>query len=213
MHGGDCDPPKNSENDRETGLPSYQSKSIKWEADPGGTIRCPPSELGGCGNHVLELKQIFETDRISKLEMKALRLRNQIEPSDIISIDICECSCSTNHASSRKAATRENSTDNYIYCPISDDGKPDGLKHFQKHWVKGEPVIVQGVHDKMSDFCFQKNKMPGLSWEPEKMWAEVHGANSSSQMKTVKTIDCMSCCEVSKIHAYDRKTMLYFYAV
>jgi len=69
------------------------------------------------------------------------------------------------------------------------------------------------VHDKMSDFCFQKNKMPGLSWEPEKMWAEVHGANSSSQMKTVKTIDCMSCCEVSKIHAYDRKTMLYFYAV
>ncbi|XP_066397318.1 lysine-specific demethylase JMJ26-like isoform X6 [Miscanthus floridulus] len=196
MHGGDCKPPNNSENDRETGLSSYQSKSIKWEADPGGTIRCPPSELGGCGNHVLELKQIFETDRLSKLEMEALRLRNQIEPSDIISIDICECSCSTNHASSRKAATRENSTDNYIYCPISDDGKPDGLKHFQKHWVKGEPVIVQGVHNKMKDFCVQKNKMSELSWEPEKMWAEVHGANSSSQMKTVKTIDCMSCCEV-----------------
>ncbi|XP_066390206.1 lysine-specific demethylase JMJ26-like isoform X6 [Miscanthus floridulus] len=153
MHGGDCDPPKNSENDR-------------------------------------------ETDRISKLEMEALRLRNQIGPSDIISIDICECSCSANHASSRKAATRENSTDNYIYCPISNDGKPDGLKHFQKHWVKGEPVIVQGVHDKMSDFCFQKNKMPGLSWKPEKMWAEVHGANTGSDMKTVKTVDCMSCCEV-----------------
>ncbi|PWZ15005.1 Lysine-specific demethylase JMJ25 [Zea mays] len=185
MHGGDYKPP-NLENDRETGLSSYQSKSIKWEADPGGTIYCPPSELDGCGNHVLELKQIFETDRLIKLEMEALRLSNQIEPSDISSIDICECSCSANNVSSRKAATRENSTDNNIYCPISDNGGPDDLKHFQKHWVKGEPVIVQGVLSEMSD----------LRWEPEKMWAEVHDANTSSEMKSVKTTDCMSCCEV-----------------
>ncbi|OQU89455.1 lysine-specific demethylase JMJ25 isoform X3 [Sorghum bicolor] len=195
MHGGDSVTPY-SEKDKETGLSSYQSKSIKWEADPGGIIRCPPSELGGCGNHVLELKQIFETDRLSKLEMEALQLRNQVEPSDIVSIDICECSCSANHASSRKAATRENSTDNYIYCPISDDGKPDGLKHFQKHWVKGEPVVVKGVDEKMKYFCVQKNKMSKLSWEPEIMWAEVHGANTSSETKTVKAVDCMSCCEV-----------------
>uniref|UniRef100_K3ZQQ6 JmjC domain-containing protein n=1 Tax=Setaria italica TaxID=4555 RepID=K3ZQQ6_SETIT len=175
MHGGDL----------ETGLPSHQSESVKWEADPDGTIHCPPSELGGCGNHVLELRQFFEKDRLSKLEMAALQMSKQLQP-DIISTDTCECSCSANHESSRKAATREKSADNCIYCPISDGGKPDDLKHFQKHWVKGEPVIVQGVLKKMSHF----------SWEPPAMWSEIHGTNSSSEMKKVKATDCLSCCEV-----------------
>ncbi|CAN6210618.1 unnamed protein product [Urochloa humidicola] len=188
LHGGDPDPSTDPSliNNKETCLPSHQSESIKWEADPDGTIQCPPSELGGCGNHALELRQIFEKDRLSKLEMVALEMSKQLQPSDIISTDTCECSCSANHESSRKAATRENSIDNCIYCPISDGGKPDDLKHFQKHWVKGEPVIVQGVLKKMSHF----------SWEPPDMWSEIHGTNSSSEMKKVKAIDCLSCCEV-----------------
>ncbi|XP_014660243.1 lysine-specific demethylase JMJ25 isoform X3 [Setaria italica] len=187
VHGGDPDPPPDSKliNNEETGLPSHQSESVKWEADPDGTIHCPPSELGGCGNHVLELRQFFEKDRLSKLEMAALQMSKQLQP-DIISTDTCECSCSANHESSRKAATREKSADNCIYCPISDGGKPDDLKHFQKHWVKGEPVIVQGVLKKMSHF----------SWEPPAMWSEIHGTNSSSEMKKVKATDCLSCCEV-----------------
>ncbi|XP_062194310.1 lysine-specific demethylase JMJ26-like isoform X2 [Phragmites australis] len=171
---------------KETGLSSYQSKAIKWDADPDGTIHCPPSELGGCGNQVLKLRQILPKDWLSKLEIDVLQMSKQLEISDIISTDTCECSCSTNHESSRKAATRENSTDNYIYCPISDSGKPDDLRHFQRHWVKGEPVIVQGVLKKMSH----------LSWEPPNMWSEVHGANTSPEMENVKVIDCLSCCEV-----------------
>ncbi|KAF8688329.1 hypothetical protein HU200_042290 [Digitaria exilis] len=125
---------------------------------------------------------------LSNLEMVGLQISKKLQPPDIITADICECSCSANHLSSRKAATRENSTDNYIYCPVSDDGKPDDLKHFQKHWVKGEPVIVQGVLKKMSDF--------DLSWKPEDMWSEVYGTDTSSGKEKVKAIDCMSCCEV-----------------
>lgn len=198
MHGGDLGPSPNSNLIKETGLPSHQSESVKWEADPDGTIHCPPSELGGCGNHVLELRQFFEKDRLSKLEMAALQMSKQLQP-DIISTDTCECSCSANHESSRKAATREKSADNCIYCPISDGGKPDDLKHFQKHWVKGEPVIVQGVLKKMSHF----------SWEPPAMWSEIHGTNSSSEMKKVKATDCLSCCEVSAIHSSNCKSMLH----
>nr|CAB3453307.1 unnamed protein product [Digitaria exilis] len=185
MHGGD--PPPDSS--KETGSPSHQSESIKWEADPNGAIHCPPSELGGCGKHLLKLRRIFEKDRLSNLEMVGLQISKKLQPPDIITADICECSCSANHLSSRKAATRENSTDNYIYCPVSDDGKPDDLKHFQKHWVKGEPVIVQGVLKKMSDF--------DLSWKPEDMWSEVYGTDTSSGKEKVKAIDCMSCCEVN----------------
>uniref|UniRef100_A0A0A9DX60 JmjC domain-containing protein n=1 Tax=Arundo donax TaxID=35708 RepID=A0A0A9DX60_ARUDO len=171
---------------KETELSSYQSKSIKWDADPDGTIHCPPSELGGCGNHVLKLRQILPKDQLSKLEMDALQMSKQLEISDIINTNTCECSCSGNHGNSRKAATRENSADSYIYCPISDNGKPDDLRHFQMHWVKGEPVIVQGVLEKMSQ----------LNWEPKDMWLEVHGAHTSSEMQNVNAIDCLSCCEV-----------------
>ncbi|KAG8049681.1 hypothetical protein GUJ93_ZPchr0009g2055 [Zizania palustris] len=183
MHGGDPLPALINYN--ETGLASCQSKTTEWRVD-SDIIYCPPTELGGCGNNVLKLRQIFSKDCLSKLEADALQMCKQLEPSDIISRDICECSCATGHVSSRKAASRENSTDNYIYCPTSDNEKPDDLTHFQRHWVKGEPVIVQQVLKKMSH----------LRWEPPDMWSELHGASASPEMKSVKAIDCLSCCEV-----------------
>ncbi|KAF2916041.1 hypothetical protein DAI22_09g088400 [Oryza sativa Japonica Group] len=185
MHGGDGDSVPELINYKQGDLSSNQSKDIQWRVD-SDKIYCPPTELGGCGNHILQLRRIFSKDWLSKLEVDAFQMRKQLEPSDIIGRDTCECSCSTDHASSRKAASREDSTDNYIYCPTLDNGKPEDLTHFQKHWVKGEPVIVQQVLKKMS--C--------LSWEPPDMWSKVHGTGTSPEMKNVKAIDCLSCCEV-----------------
>uniref|UniRef100_A0ACD5Y2E2 Uncharacterized protein n=1 Tax=Avena sativa TaxID=4498 RepID=A0ACD5Y2E2_AVESA len=184
MHGGD--PLPELINCKETDLSSCQPKTTKWIA-AGGFIPCPPTELGGCGEHVLKLRQIFPKDWLNKLETDALWLiKKQLEPSGSVSGHTCECPKCTKNENSRYAATRENSTDNYIYCPKSDSGEADDLTHFQSHWVKGEPVIVQGV----------LQKMPHLSWEPPHMWSEVHGASTSSDMKNVKAIDCLSCCEV-----------------
>ncbi|KAM0896690.1 hypothetical protein ACQ4PT_023018 [Festuca glaucescens] len=180
MHGGD--PLPELINCEETDLSSCQPKSKKWVASRG-IIRCPPTELGGCGEHVLKLRQIFPKDWLNKLEINASWLNKKLEPSNIVSGECPKC---TKNENSRYAATRENSTDNYIYCPKSDNGEADDLKHFQSHWVKGEPVIVQGV----------LQKMPDLSWEPPHMWSEVHGSSTSSDMKNVKAIDCLSCCEV-----------------
>ncbi|EFH69625.1 hypothetical protein ARALYDRAFT_890022 [Arabidopsis lyrata subsp. lyrata] len=44
-----------------------------------------------------------------------------------------------------KAACREGSEDNYLYCPSVRDVQKDDLKHFQHHWVKGEPVVVRNA--------------------------------------------------------------------
>ncbi|KAM3275192.1 hypothetical protein ACQJBY_043888 [Aegilops geniculata] len=184
MHGGDPSP--ELMNCVQTDLSSCQPKTTKWCANTDGTINCPPPELGGCGDHALKLRQMFPKDWLNKLESDALQLSKQLEPSDIVSGYTNECPCCTKHENARHAATRDNSTDNCLYCPKSDNEKTDDLTHFQSHWVKGEPVIVQGV----------LQKMPHLSWEPPHMWSEVHGASTTPDMKNVKCIDCLSCCEV-----------------
>jgi lysine-specific demethylase 3 len=76
-----------------------------------------------------------------------------------------KCSCCTesgemNIETSRKSACRENSSDNYIFCPAAKDVQNGALDHFQDHWLKGQPVIVRDVLELTS----------GLSWEPMVMW-------------------------------------------
>ncbi|RZR79721.1 hypothetical protein BHM03_00005521 [Ensete ventricosum] len=64
------------------------------------------------------------------------------------------------------------------------------LDHFQKHWLKGEPVIVREVLELTS----------GLSWEPMVMWRALREkklTEKASERLTVKAIDCLDWCEVS----------------
>ncbi|KAJ6376918.1 hypothetical protein OIU76_025967 [Salix suchowensis] len=90
----------------------------------------------------------------------------------------------------RRAAFREGSEDNYLYCPASKDIlEYEELFHFQKYWVKGEPVIVRDVLEQTTH----------LSWEPKVMWralCENVDFHISSKMSEVKAIDCLACCEV-----------------
>ena len=77
-----------------------------------------------------------------------------------------------------------------MYCPASKDIlEYEELFHFQKHWVKGEPVIVRDVLEQTTR----------LSWEPKVMWralCENVDSHISSKMSEVKAIDCLACCEV-----------------
>lgn len=157
----------------------------EWNANNNSTIPCPPTELGGCGNNILELKQILHKDTIFNLVCKVKRCISYFEHQNTeeeyhgyVSEDL------------KRAASREGSTDNSLFYPsLSDTVSKENLLNFRRQWVKGEPVIVRDV--------LQGTK--GISWEPMVMLralSERNNADISSDMSVVTAIDCLAGCQV-----------------
>lgn len=167
----------------------------EWKANSNGSICCPPKELGGCGNSILELKTLFSDGWLYKLMEKAEEMTSEFECMKYS--DTCSCftvsgQVDDSNTTLRKAACREDSTDNYLYCPTSRDIREGDVEHFQKHWVKGEPVIVRDVLEFTS----------GLSWEPMVMWRALREKTKSRagfEHFAVKAIDCLDWCEVRQM--------------
>ncbi|GFP84407.1 lysine-specific demethylase jmj25 [Phtheirospermum japonicum] len=165
-----------------------------WKSNENGAIPCPPKGKGGCGQAILELKCLFMKTGISKLLVEAKQIFDKqnlecapecFEPS---------CSCSkllgqNNNISQKscKAASREESYDNFLYCPTAVDLKHEDLKHFQCHWSKGEPVIVSNVLE---------NTL-GLSWEPMVMWRAFRQIKNleHDRLLDVTALNCLDWCE------------------
>jgi lysine-specific demethylase 3 len=107
-----------------------------------------------------------------------------------------KCSCITepgdmkgmNNGSLRKSASRENSCDNYIYCPTAQDVQNGNLDHFQEHWLKGQPVIVRDTLALTSE----------LSWEPMVMWRALREKRDKDKYErlSVMALECLTWCEV-----------------
>ncbi|XP_027918050.1 lysine-specific demethylase JMJ25-like [Vigna unguiculata] len=165
-----------------------------WHAESNGSIPCP--KVSDESNHgFLELRSVLGQNFIYDLLCKAneLALRHKLGTLG----NFCTCSRNTNvrYHGMRKAASRANSSDNYLYCPRAVQPQDEDLEHFRWHWKNGEPVIVSHVIDSTS----------GLSWEPSVMCrALCHIAKSShAQHLDVKAIDCLDFCEVKiKIHEF-----------
>ncbi|KAK4834060.1 hypothetical protein QYF36_016127 [Acer negundo] len=99
----------------------------------------------------------------------------------------------------RKAASRDEVQDNYLYCPCASDIQCEDLKHFQRHWIKGEPIIVSNsLKDAiglrrdplvMKRACRIYSSSPGYSKPAyqitSEMYEDRHGA---------KDIYCLWCC-------------------
>jgi lysine-specific demethylase 3 len=162
----------------------------QWTVNSNGSIPCPPIAFGGCGYFVLELKSLLEENTISDLLEKASSLVNK---EGMLEVGGSECSCFTDSGemssgTSQKLACRENSSDNYIYCPNARDVQNGALDHFQEHWLKGQPVIVRDVLELTS----------GLSWEPMVMWRALRDKKEHGR-HSVTALECLSWSEVSGI--------------
>lgn len=192
MHGGNPLPMQVGEiENSEKSSTNKLNCSFEWKSTSDRNILCPSNKMGGCGDCHLELKRIFPENWVSELVEKVEEVTRCCH-LPLISTTSTQCKCFEigDDNKLRKAASREGLEDNYIYCRTSRDLQQEGLQHFQRHWIKGEPVIVRNVFEHTS----------GLSWEPMVMWLALRGTQNSknvSKLLEVKAIDCLACCEVS----------------
>ncbi|XAR73634.1 hypothetical protein NMG60_11007671 [Bertholletia excelsa] len=173
-----------------------------WNIKETGDIPCPPEEMGGCGNDHLDLKCMFPEGWVSELKKKVEKLVESHMFANVPEIFKEHCSCftsdgefDTGNGNLRKAASRGDANDNYLYCPSASDLQQGDLEHFQRHWVMGQPVVVRNVLEFTS----------GLSWEPMVMWRafrEIAVKKGSSDL-IVTAVDCLDWCEVDiNIHQF-----------
>ena len=198
-------------------MDDIKSKS-EWKANDDSTIPCPPEDMGGCGLGILELKCMFShssTEKkkklkkkpvfseipVSELVRKAEEIAKTYNLMDVAAARSQFCPCfnsvgevDLSNNKLRKAASREGSHDNYLYCLGAQDIQHEDLKHFQWHWSRAEPVIVSDVLESAS----------GLSWEPFVMWRAVRQLKhlKHDRLLEVKAIDCLDCCEVSLFYPF-----------
>jgi [histone H3]-dimethyl-L-lysine9 demethylase len=156
----------------------YQTPRASWCTDlKNHAIFCPPTELGGCGVGRLELKSLVSFQWLTTLRSNAERLAEDWPYLE----ERYRCNCGIGEMS-RKASERDLPDDNYIYCPSSHNSD---VRHFRKHWSRGEPVVVRSVL-----------RLSKLSWKPDDMWAAVKGVSTDPELKQIRAIDCLSCCQV-----------------
>ncbi|KAK6137718.1 hypothetical protein DH2020_028553 [Rehmannia glutinosa] len=166
-----------------------------WKSNENGIIPCPPKDKGGCGQGVLELKCLLtKQQEVSKLLVEAKQIFDKQKDECVPKRFEKSCSCSKLlgqdniiSPNSCKAASREDSYDDSLYCPTAVDIKHEDLKHFQWHWSKGEPVIVSNVLETTL----------GLSWEPMVMWRAFRQIKNLEHdtLLDVTALNCLDWCE------------------
>ncbi|WJX79268.1 hypothetical protein P8452_62403 [Trifolium repens] len=198
LHGGKA---KTTTIEKESDDEIREWSKSRWHADSDGNIPCPKAN-NECDHGYLELRSIFQPNCISELVCKAkelaitIKLQETEEPLD----NRCSCLKSVRnaddiHNNTREAAFREDTSGNTLYSPRAIDLHHEGLRHFQWHWSKGEPIIVRNVLECTS----------GLSWEPLVMWRAFRQRRKSkdNSFYNVKAIDCLDWCEVDiNVHQF-----------
>ncbi|KAI5587268.1 E3 ubiquitin-protein ligase JMJ24 isoform X4 [Populus trichocarpa] len=156
-----------------------------WKANNDGSIPCPPKEHGGCNYSSLNLSCIFKMNWVAKL---VKNVEEMVSGCKVYDADTPQKS-GLSDSTLCQHAHRDDSDDNFLYCPLSEDIKVDGINKFRKHWVRGEPVIVKQVFDSSSI----------SSWDPMAIWKGIRETSDEKikdENRTVKAIDCLHWSEV-----------------
>ena len=178
-------------------IPAESMVLPPWTAHENGEVPCPPAVRGGCGDHLLGLRTLFEPDWLENLvsQVESVLKSDDVDVETEIDDRSCSCKNVTDESSPkvRLAAHRADGRDNFIYCPTYLEVEKDGSSHFQKHWRQGHPVIVRNVDEGAT----------GLSWEPMVMWRAVREITGSRRKfkedtQSAWAVDCGDWNEVRK---------------
>ncbi|CAN1150271.1 Lysine-specific demethylase JMJ29 [Linum perenne] len=157
-----------------------------WKANGDGGISC------ACGSGILNLKTLFSGNWVSQLMERAEGLLEGLGVvMDTLSTEQCAC-CKSKGVLDlkcdklRKASSREDSDDNYLFYPGARNLKGEDFQHFRYHWLKAEPVIVGSV---LRTRC-------ELSWDPMSMRRQIKTSNHYDCMD-MKALDCLDWSEVN----------------
>ncbi|KAI3833126.1 hypothetical protein MKX03_019067 [Papaver bracteatum] len=165
----------------------------EWKIMDTGSISC-----ACCCSGTLELKYILPDNWVAELVHRAEQMSKQIIISDDPATPTQRGSCfnfvsdvDIDNNKLRRAASQKSQNSNCLYHLEAKEIQHGGMENFQKHWVKGEPVIVRNVQELTS----------GLSWEPNVMCRALREKTNSKLMKgsghlVAKAVDCMDLCEV-----------------
>uniref|UniRef100_A0A1D1ZBL6 Lysine-specific demethylase 3B n=1 Tax=Anthurium amnicola TaxID=1678845 RepID=A0A1D1ZBL6_9ARAE len=167
-----------------------------WKANSDNSIPCPPPEPGGCGSSTLVLRRILKINWVAKLVKHAEEMVNGCKASDLESTDECTfctrsiTSQSSHSSNSRfyKCSQREDSNDNFLFCPTLQDIEHESNGHFHKHWIKGEPVVVRHAFEPSLSAC----------WDPMSIWRGIQEIidDGTKDNVIVKATNCSNQSEV-----------------
>jgi len=163
----------------------------KWKPMENGAISCPPKDMGGCSEGTLYLRCLFSELLIFELLLRAKEIAQKCNLHIDSALDHYSSKSkgepSTSGPKVRKAAARENSSDNYLFSPAAVDIQSTNSMHFRLSFSKGEPVIVTDVHDRALR----------LSWEPTVIWSACR-----QTMKAADILNCSNWCMVRLVIYY-----------
>lgn len=170
--------------------------SQNWETGEDGSIPCPPTDIGGCGGSLLDLRCIFPFNWTRDLEVKAEEILYSYHSPTADASRCCSlCDDSTGDDSELKLLKEPSKKigfdNNYLYNPTVKDLHQETLEHFQSHWGKGHPVIVRNV--------LRRNA--GLCWDPVIMFCLYMEKKSSGSCNEdgMKGTNCLDWCEVCTV--------------
>lgn len=164
---------------------NFSDKFPDWKANGDGSIPCPPKEYGGCGYPSLNLSRIFKMNWVAKLVKNVEEMVSGCRVYDDGLLEKTEF----NDYRHCQYAHRKDDSDNFLFCPTSEDIKSGGIGDFRKHWARGEPIIVNQVFDSSSV----------SSWDPMAIWRgmqETTEEKLKDENRIVKAIDCFDWSEV-----------------
>jgi len=166
-----------------------------WEAGQGGRIPCPPKSQGGCGGlHTLQLKTLFEPDWLAKLTTGAENIAatcHNLKEQDSMHCSICDLPDPDRSKHLRLAAHRVGGHDSHLFCPTRHSVEAEGLAHFQRHWIEGEPVIAGDVLEGGS----------GLSWEAMVTWRAIRETTKNKSKEETKSVKALNCLDWHEVNA------------